>query len=285
MTITRKLKIVDNIAALRSTLKNVKNIAFVPTMGNLHEGHLSLVQIAKKHADFVVVSIFVNPLQFLPGEDFNQYPRSLKKDCELLHNLDVDLVFAPNDKILFPVPQEILVLLPPIADKYEGEFRPGFFSGVATIVLKLFNIIQPDIAVFGKKDYQQLHIIRLLVQQFNFPINILDGEIIRAVDGLALSSRNQYLDTVQRVEACNLYQTLNNIVNEIKSGQSNFSALESNATKQLSDREWKVDYISILNQETLLPAQINNRKCIVLAAARIGKTRLIDNIEFINDNI
>lgn len=252
-------------------------------MGNLHEGHLSLIRIAKKHADFVVVSIFVNPLQFLPSEDFNHYPRSLKADCDLLNSLDVDLVFAPNNKILFPVPQEILVLLPPIADMYEGEFRPGFFTGVATVVLKLINIIQPDIAVFGKKDYQQLHIMRLMMQQFNFPIKILDGEIIRATDGLALSSRNQYLDNTQRLEACNLYQTLKNIVNEVKNGQSDFSRLEKKAIKTLTEKEWKVDYISIVDQETLLPAQINNRKRVVLAAARIGKTRLIDNIEFINE--
>lgn len=277
------MKIVENVAALRTTLKNVKNIAFVPTMGNLHEGHLSLIRIAKKHADFVVVSIFVNPLQFLPSEDFNQYPRSLNTDCNLLHNLDVDLVFAPNDKILFPVPQEILVLLPPIADKYEGEFRPGFFCGVATIVLKLFNIIQPDIAVFGKKDFQQLHIVRLMVQQFDFPITILDGEIIREEDGLALSSRNQYLDNTQRLEACSLYQTLTSIVNEIKNGHNNYSLLEKKATDRLSERDWNVDYISILDQKTLLPAQADERKLVILAAAQIGKTRLIDNIEFIND--
>lgn len=277
------MKIIENIEALRNTLKNVKNIAFVPTMGNLHEGHLSLIRIAKMHADFIVVSIFVNPLQFLPTEDFTQYPRSLKTDCDLLHSLDVDLVFAPNDNILFPVPQEILVLLPPIANKYEGEFRSGFFSGVATIVLKLFNIIQPDIAVFGKKDYQQLHIIRLMVQQFNFPIKILGGEIIRAADGLALSSRNQYLDTAQRLEACNLFHTLKSIVSEVKNGHNNFSLLEKKAIDGLSERDWKVDYISILDQKMLLPAQADNREFVILTAARIGKTRLIDNIEFINE--
>ncbi|MCB1984335.1 MAG: pantoate--beta-alanine ligase [Burkholderiales bacterium] len=278
------MKIIENIEALRSTLKNEENIAFVPTMGNLHEGHLSLIRIAKKHADFVVVSIFVNPLQFLPSEDFNQYPRSFNSDCNMLRNLDVDLVFAPNDKILFPVPQEILVLLPPVANKYEGEFRQGFFCGVATIVLKLFNIIQPDIAIFGKKDYQQLHIIRLMVQQFNFAIKILDGEIVRATDGLALSSRNQYLNNAQRLEACNLYQALQSIVNEVKNGHSNFSFLEKKATDKLSERDWKVDYISILDKRTLLPAQANDRELVILAAAQIGKTRLIDNIEFINEH-
>ncbi len=278
------MKIVDSIAALRCTLDNVKNIALVPTMGNLHDGHMALIRKAKMNADFVVVSIFVNPLQFLPSEDFNQYPRSLGADYALLQNLGVDLVFTPNEKILFPVQQEILVLLPPIADSLEGEFRPGFFTGVATIVLKLFNIIQPDIAIFGKKDYQQLRILELMVQQFNFPIKILNEEIVRASDGLALSSRNQYLDKLQRVEARTLYQTLKNTANAIKQGQKNFVLLEDSATKTLSDKGWKVDYISILNQKSLLPAQVTDQNIVVLAAARIGETRLIDNIEIINDS-
>lgn len=248
-------------------------------MGNLHEGHLALIRKAKLNADFVVVGIYVNPLQFLPSEDYHQYPRTLDTDCNLLKSLNVDIVFAPDDKILFPVRQEILVLLPPIADQYEGEFRPGFFRGVATIVLKLFNIIQPDISVFGKKDYQQLYIIRLIVQQLNFPITIIDEEIIRAPDGLALSSRNQYLDTLQRTEACHLYQTLKNIKEAIQAGQNNFSLLEKNAVENLSKRGWKIDYISILNQATLSPAQETDNKLVVLAAARIGQTRLIDNVE------
>ncbi|MCB1948566.1 pantoate--beta-alanine ligase [Nitrosomonas sp.] len=274
------MKIVKTITALRSTLKNVQNIAFVPTMGNLHEGHLALVKRAKKNADFVVVSIFVNPLQFLPSEDFNQYPRSLEADCKLLRDLDVDLVFTPEEKDLFPVRQEIMLQLPAVANTLEGKFRPGFFQGVATIVLKFLNIIQPDMAVFGKKDYQQLHIIRLMVQQLNFPIKILDTEIIRAVDGLALSSRNQYLNGAERQEACHLYRVLNTIVSEITSGQHGFLLSEKKAVEYLSERGWGVDYVSIVNQQTLLPASTDDQKLAVLAAARIGTTRLIDNVEF-----
>lgn len=249
-------------------------------MGNLHEGHLALVKRAKKNADFVVVSIFVNPLQFLPSEDFNQYPRSLEADCKLLRDLDVDLVFTPEEKDLFPVRQEIMLQLPAVADTLEGKFRPGFFQGVATIVLKFLNIIQPDMAVFGKKDYQQLHIIRLMVQQLNFPIKILDTEIIRAVDGLALSSRNQYLNGAERQEACHLYRVLNTIVSEITSGQHGFLLSEKKAVEYLSERGWGVDYVSIVNQQTLLPAGTDDQKLAVLAAARIGTTRLIDNVEF-----
>ncbi|SER29456.1 pantoate--beta-alanine ligase [Nitrosomonas sp. Nm51] len=274
------MKIVETIAALRSTLKNVQHIAFVPTMGNLHAGHLALVEKAKKKSDFVVVSIFVNPLQFLPSEDFNQYPRSMEADCKLLRSLDVDLVFAPDEKNLFPVQQEILLQLPAVADTLEGIFRPRFFQGVATIVLKFFNIIQPDIAIFGKKDYQQLHIIRLMVQQLNFPIKILDTEIIRAADGLALSSRNQYLNGPERQEACHLYQALNTIVGETASGQRDFLLLEKKAVEYLSGRGWQVDYISIVNRQTLLPACTDDQQLAVLAAARIGTTRLIDNVEF-----
>ncbi len=253
-------------------------------MGNLHEGHLALVNKARNNAENVVVSIFVNPLQFLPNEDFNQYPRSLMNDCELLRNLGTDIVFAPDDKALFSTQQEILVHLPPIANILEGEFRPGFFQGVATIVLKLFNIIQPDIAIFGKKDYQQLHIIRLMVQQFNFPIKILGEEIVRAPDGLALSSRNQYLSKPHRSEAKNFYQTLINTANEIKKGQHDFSRLQENAMDTLSKRGWLVDYVSIHDQRTLLPAKANDRELVILAAARIGDTRLIDNLEFNNEN-
>jgi len=276
------LETVHTISALQSALKKKQRIAFVPTMGNLHEGHLALVNKAKNNADCVVVSIFVNPLQFLPSEDFNQYPRSLTADCELLHDLGTNIVFAPDNKTLFPIEQEVKVHLPPVADILEGKFRPGFFHGVATIVLKLFNIIQPDIAVFGKKDYQQLHMIRLMVQQFNFPIRILDEEIVRAPDGLALSSRNQYLNKSHRSEAKNLYQTLKNTVSEIKKGQKKFSLLEEKTINTLSKRGWQVDYVSIHNQRTLLPAQANDPELVILAAAKIGNTRLIDNVEFYN---
>jgi pantoate--beta-alanine ligase len=273
------LNVIHNIPELRAALGKGKKIAFVPTMGNLHEGHLALVRKAKKNADCVVVSIYVNPLQFLPNEDFNQYPRTLSEDCKLLRNLDVDIIFAPDDKILFPVEQEILVLLPPVADQLEGKFRPGFFRGVATIVLKFLNIIQPDIAIFGKKDYQQLHIIRRMVQQLNLPVEILDEEVIRTPDGLALSSRNRYLNDNQRIEANHLYQTLNAVKTAIQTGQSNFPLLERNALNRLETRGWSVDYIAVLNQDTLQPAYSEDKALVVAAAARIGQTRLIDNIE------
>ncbi|MBX3629234.1 MAG: pantoate--beta-alanine ligase [Nitrosomonas sp.] len=275
------MKVISTISELRTALKGINKIALVPTMGNLHEGHLALVRKAKKCADCVVVSIYVNPLQFLPNEDFNQYPRTLSEDCKLLQNLDVDIAFVPDDKILFPVKQKILVLLPPVADQFEGKFRPGFFRGVATIVLKLFNIIQPDIALFGKKDYQQLHIIRLMVQQLDLPIEILDEEIIRASDGLALSSRNRYLNDIQRIEACHLYQTLNTVKTDIQAGQNRFASLEENAVRVLKTRGWSVDYIAVLNQVSLIPAHPEDKALVVLAAARIGQTRLIDNIEIL----
>ncbi len=273
------MKVINTIPELRTALEDIHKIAFVPTMGNLHEGHLALVRKAKKHADCVVVSIYVNPLQFLPSEDFNQYPRTLDEDCKLLQSLDVDIIFVPDDKILFPVKQEILVLLPSVADQFEGRFRPGFFRGVTTIVLKLLNIIQPDIAFFGKKDYQQLHIIRLMVQQLNLPTEILDEEIIRAADGLALSSRNRYLNDTQRIEARHLYQTLNAVKTDLQAGQNCFALIEESAKHKLEARGWSVDYIAILNQVSLILAHPEDKALVVMAAARIGQTRLIDNIE------
>jgi len=273
------LKIISNITELRAELGLQKNIAFVPTMGNLHDGHLALVRKAKQLADCVVVSIFVNPLQFRPNEDYDQYPRTPVADCERLKTLDVDIVFTPDDKILFPVEQQILVLLPPIADQFEGAYRPGFFRGVATIVLKLFNIVQPNIALFGKKDYQQLHIVRLLVQQLNLPIHILDVETERASDGLALSSRNQYLNASQRTEANQLFQTLCTLKKHITAGQTDYPMLEKEAKDSLKKRGWSVDYIAILNQASLTSAESEEKKLVVVAAARLGQTRLIDNIE------
>jgi pantoate--beta-alanine ligase len=273
------MNILTDIAALRETLRAEKNIAFVPTMGNLHAGHLALVKQAQQLSGCVTVSIFVNRLQFLPHEDFERYPRTFDEDCRLLSGLNVKTVFAPDEKILFPTPQEFLLALPPVADILEGKFRPGFFRGVATIVLKLFNIIQPDLAVFGKKDYQQLHIVREMVRQLNLPVEIVAGETVRAADGLALSSRNQYLSEAQRTEAGNLYQTLLQIKQEIISGCRNFRTLQENATGHLAQRGWKVDYISIHKRSSLLPAQAADQDLVVLGAARLGNTRLIDNLE------
>lgn len=272
------MKIFDDIASLRNNLRGQHPIVFVPTMGNLHAGHVALIRRAKRLSDCVVVSIFVNRLQFLPHEDFNQYPRTIAEDCRILDELDVNRIFAPTEEILYPTQQEFLLALPPVADMLEGEFRPGFFRGVATIVLKLFNIVQPQFAVFGKKDYQQLFIVREMVRQLNLPIEIVACETIREPDGLALSSRNQYLNNIQRNEARHLYQSLLQIKQEIQSGYNDFPALEENARRNLIHREWKVDYITIRNESTLLPAKSNDRNLVVLGAAWLDKTRLIDNL-------
>jgi len=268
-----------DIASLRHHLSRERHIAFVPTMGNLHAGHIALIEQARQLSDCVVVSIFVNRLQFLPHEDFDRYPRTLEDDCKLLAGLDVNTLFAPDEKILFPTKQEFLLALPPVADILEGEFRPGFFRGVATIVLKLFNIIQPNLAVFGKKDYQQLHIVREMVNQLNVPMDVVAGETVRALDGLALSSRNQYLNKEQRAEACSLYQTLLHIKHAIISGNRDFLALQDNATTYLEKRGWKVDYIRIQRRDSLMPAHVGDTRLVVLGAAWLNHTRLIDNIE------
>ena len=273
------MKIFDDIAVLREHLKSKQPAVFIPTMGNLHAGHLTLIKQAKQLADHVVVSIFVNRLQFLPHEDFDRYPRTFENDCKLLTSLNVNTLFAPNEKILFPTKQEFLLALPPVADTLEGEFRPGFFRGVATIVLKLFNIIQPNLAVFGKKDYQQLHIVREMVQQLNLPIEVIAGETVRAPDGLALSSRNQYLNKAQREEACNLFQILVQIKHEITSGRRDYPLLQENAIKTLAKRGWKVDYIQIQKRSSLMPAHTDDHDLVILGAAWLDKTRLIDNLE------
>jgi len=273
------VKIFDDIAALRENLESKQTIVFIPTMGNLHAGHLTLIKQAKQLADHVVVSIFVNRLQFLPHEDFDRYPRTFENDCKLLTGLNVNTLFAPSEKILFPTKQEFLLALPPVADTLEGEFRPGFFRGVATIVLKLFNIIQPNLAVFGKKDYQQLYIVREMVKQLNLPVEVIAGETVRAPDGLALSSRNQYLNKAQREEACNLFQTLVQIRHEITSGRRDYLILQETAIKSLAKRGWKVDYIQIQKRSSLMPAHIDDNDLVILGAAWLDKTRLIDNLE------
>jgi pantoate--beta-alanine ligase len=273
------VEIITGISSLRNRLKQEPSIAFVPTMGGLHEGHLSLIRIAQQNADCVVASIFVNRLQFAPAEDFDQYPRTLADDCELLRNQGADVVFAPDEKSLYPVRQEFMLEPPPVANTLEGEFRPGFFRGVATVVLKLFNIVQPHVAVFGKKDYQQLHILRQLVRQFNLPLKIIAGETVRAVDNLALSSRNRYLSNEERTEAVRLYRVLSQIKWEIENGNRNFHALLQNAKEELYAHGWKADYIAVLQRDTLVPAQEDDVDMVALGAARLGKTRLIDNLE------
>ena len=269
----------SRVADLRAALKPRQRIAFVPTMGNLHEGHISLMQQARDHGDTVVASIFVNRLQFGPNEDFDKYPRTFEADCEKLRAAGVDVLFAPTEADLYPEPQEYTVEPPEIQNILDGEFRPGHFRGVATVVLKLFNIVQPQVGVFGKKDYQQLMVIRNMTRQLALPIDIVGGETVRAEDGLALSSRNGYLSPAERAEAPRLHRLLARIRDEIRSGNRAFSQLETAATRELDDAGWKTDYVAVRQQSGLKLPGDGNPALVVLAASRLGATRLIDNIE------
>lgn len=272
------MQVISNIAQLRSRLSVERGVAFVPTMGNLHEGHLDLMRLARQHGDCVVASIFVNPLQFGPNEDFDQYPRTLDADCEKLRGL-ADVVFTPSVNEMYPEQQTVFIEPPPTANDLCGISRPGHFRGMATVVLKLLNIVQPQVALFGKKDYQQLHIIRKLVGQLNLPIGIIGGETVRASDGLALSSRNQYLSAEERAEAASLFRSLQGIRQAILAGEEDFERLQKNAVESLEARGWSVDYLVVRRQEDLQPAGCSDRELVVLAAARLGKTRLLDNVE------
>jgi len=272
------MRLIQDSAKLRVRLAGETAIAFVPTMGNLHEGHLNLMRQARSHGDCVVASIFVNPLQFGPNEDFDQYPRTLEADCAKLQGL-VDVVFAPSVNEMYPLPQTVFVEPPPIANELCGAARPGHFRGMATVVLKLLNIVQPKTALFGKKDYQQLHIIRQMVAQLNLPIHIVGGETVRAADGLALSSRNQYLSERERGEAVSLSRTLEGMRQDILHGELDFGLLEKQAILALTGWGWQVDYVSVRNQSDLQPASLEQNAWVILAAARLGKTRLLDNVE------
>lgn len=274
------MEITTTVAGLRQRLAKETAIAFVPTMGNLHAGHLQLVEVAKHHGRCVVVSIFVNPLQFGANEDLASYPRTLDADCEKLQAAGVNVVFAPSEAEMYPVEQTITVNPPPIANELCGAARPGHFAGVATVVLKLINMVQPQVAVFGKKDFQQLFIIRELVKQLNLPIAIIGVDTKRDENGLALSSRNGYLSAAQRLEAPRLQRALQLVVEAAKKGEQDFAAIEAQTAQYLTQLGWIVDYVSIRSAQTLLPAENNERQLVVLAAARLGKTRLIDNLEF-----
>jgi pantoate--beta-alanine ligase len=273
------MELVTDILPLRDRLSIESSVAFVPTMGNLHEGHLSLVKTAQQQSDCTVVSIFVNQLQFSPTEDYDLYPRTLEKDCSLLKDMGVDVVFIPDKQTLYPDPQEFLLMLPPVAHILEGKFRPGFFRGVTTIVLKLFNIVQPQKAVFGKKDYQQFYIVDKMVKQLNLPIEIIACDTVRMNDGLAQSSRNCYLNENQRFESVRLYQSLHQIKKSIEEGNKNFKMLQDDAIKKMIKHNWHIDYIAIQQRSTLEPATANDKELVVLGAAWLGDTRLIDNIE------
>jgi pantoate--beta-alanine ligase len=272
------MRLVHTVADLRQALSGAGQTAFVPTMGNLHAGHLSLVELAKQHGHPVVASIFVNPLQFGAGEDFERYPRTLTADCAQLEAAGCDLVFAPDMYEMYPEPQTFTVA-PPLADELCGVFRPGHFAGVCTVVLKLFNMIQPRFAVFGKKDYQQLFILQGMARQLNLPITVLAGETGRADDGLALSSRNGYLSPEERAEAPRLFQVLQGLAAQLRQGGRDFVQLEREAAQTLARHGWRVDYVAIRSQRSLLPPTPGEQEVVALAAARLGHTRLIDNLE------
>jgi pantoate--beta-alanine ligase len=266
------MKIVRDLAALRAATAAAGPLAFVPTMGNLHDGHLSLVGLARAHAPGVAVSIFVNRLQFQPHEDFERYPRTFERDCERLEAEGVAILFAPDESVLYPQPQRFLVHPGPLGEELEGRFRPGFFTGVATVVLKLFNAVQPAAAVFGKKDYQQLMIVREMVRQLDLPLSIVAGETTRERDGLAMSSRNAYLSAAERAEAPRLYRALRDIATGALSPAA--------AMAELASRGWAPDYLEVRRRADLGVAQASDKELVVLGAARLGSTRLIDNLEF-----
>ncbi|MEK9951430.1 MAG: pantoate--beta-alanine ligase [Curvibacter sp.] len=278
------MKLIHTIAELRAELARYERPAFVPTMGNLHEGHIALVKQAQPLGDVMVSSIFVNRLQFLPHEDFGTYPRTLEADCEKLQAVGCDIVFAPSETELYPEPQGYKVQPPTeLADILEGHFRPGFFTGVCTVVLKLFNLVQPAVAVFGAKDYQQQMVIRRMVAQLGLPIEIVTGPTLRAEDGLALSSRNGYLSKSERAEAVQLSRTLKSMIAMLHAGEHNLAAIEQHALHTLSGRGWKPDYMTVRRRHDLQPPQPEDLthadRLVVLGAARLGTTRLIDNIE------
>jgi pantoate--beta-alanine ligase len=274
------MQIHETIASLRAVRRKTARMALVPTMGNLHEGHIALMTQARDHADQVVATIFVNRLQFRPGEDFEKYPRTFAADCERLEAAGVEHLFAPTEAEMYPRLQTYQIEPPPEqAGILDGEFRPGHFRGVATVVMKLFQIAQPDVALFGKKDYQQLMVIRNMTQEFNLPIEIIGGETVRAADGLALSSRNGYLSTAERAEAPHLFRILTKVVEAIRAGSRNLSLLEEGAIAELQDSGWIPDYVALRKKLDLQLPSAHDSGLLVLAAARLGSTRLIDNLE------
>jgi pantoate--beta-alanine ligase len=275
------MQIVRSIAELREARAGMGPLAFVPTMGNLHAGHISLVALARTRAPRVAVSIFVNRLQFAPSEDFDKYPRTFEDDCSRLREAGVDLLFAPDETVLYPQPQVYIVQPPPVAEQLEGAFRPRFFHGVATVVLKLFNCVQPQAAAFGMKDYQQLMIVRSMAAQFDLPIEILPGQTVREPDGLAMSSRNNYLSPTERAEAPRLHAQLSLVREAVRAGNRDFRRMEAQAASALEAAGWKPDYLSVRRRADLAVAAADDvaGTMVVLGAAKLGATRLIDNLE------
>ena len=265
---------------LQGWRRHGEHVALVPTMGNLHSGHISLVDLAREHAERVVVSIFVNPTQFGEGEDFETYPRTLERDTRRLRQISADLIFAPSVETMYPFGLEdaTRVSVPRLTDNFCGASRPGHFDGVTTVVARLFALVQPDVAVFGQKDYQQQLVIRHMSADLNLPIKVVTGETIRENDGLAMSSRNQYLDEKQRETAAILYATLNQVGEELQNGKRNFADLEEEGRSALTAAGFEVDYFAVRRAQNL---EIPDRDCdelVVLAAAKLGEARLIDNI-------
>lgn len=279
------MKTLADLAELRSQIgqwrRARQRIAFVPTMGNLHDGHMQLVREAHKLADRVVVSIFVNPLQFGLGEDFESYPRTLEVDQSMLEQEQTDLLFAPVVKTVYPSGQlgHTEIRVPGISEALCGAHRPGHFVGVATVVCKLFNMVQPDVALFGQKDFQQLMVIRRMVADLSLPVEIVGVDTVREQSGLARSSRNRYLDDDERVKAPLLHQRLLKVADALRRGERDFPVLEHVAMHHLSEMGFVPDYVSIRRSEDLAPAGPDDREFVILAAARLGAARLIDNVQ------
>jgi pantoate--beta-alanine ligase len=279
------IAIVSELAALRARIDEWKRagmrIGFVPTMGSLHAGHYSLVELARQHADRVVASVFVNPTQFGPGEDFGRYPRTPEADAKGLEAAGCDLLWMPSVETMYPhgAQAAVQVHVPAITELLEGAHRPGHFDGVATVVSRLFNQVQPDAAVFGRKDYQQLAVIRYLASDLSFPIRIVAGPTLREADGLAMSSRNQYLSPDQRIVAATIHQVLQYIRTRIRAGDAR-ADVEAAATRMLEERGFAVDYAAVRRPDLDEPRDGDGGARVALVAARLGQTRLIDNIEF-----
>jgi len=270
--------IVTSVRDLRERLQREPDNVFVPTMGNLHAGHIQLMRLAKHRAACTVVSIFVNRIQFGPKEDFERYPRTLRADAEMMKDAGVDVVFAPSEAEIYPEPQTFVVEPSDLQHILEGAFRPGHFRGVATVVLKLFNMVSPRTAIFGKKDYQQYVVLRDMVKQLALPVEIIPAETVRAEDGLALSSRNAYLTPVERTEAARLYRILQEVRGALLAGRRDYAKLEAEALAKFNEK-WAADYVAIRRQSDLQPPSPADRDLVVLGAAKLGRPRLIDNVE------
>jgi pantoate--beta-alanine ligase len=273
------MDVIHSVADLRERLQREPNNVFVPTMGNLHAGHIQLITIAKPRAACTVVSVFVNRLQFGPKEDFDRYPRTLESDFSQCREAGVDVVFVPEEREIYPEPQTFVVEPSDLQHILEGAARPKHFSGVATVVLKLFNMVRPHSAIFGKKDYQQYIVLRDMVRQFALPIEIIPAETVRAEDGLALSSRNHYLTPHERAEAPRLYRVLSAMRDQLARGSRDIQRLELDGMAELARHGWRPDYIAVRRQADLQAVTPQDSHLVIVAAARLGATRLIDNIE------